>query len=97
MKNEPEIIKELRREEKVGKLSSIFQTYHKELEISEEISKKTSNENIKDIKQDVKIYDFGLKSAQQRDSSDSESTDLKEIFYHTFTSGWRNGHYTVEN
>ena len=81
MKNEPEIIKELRIEEKLGKLSKISQISYQDLDIYDNKSKKIPIENIGSIKDEVKNYDFNLKSTQQRNLLSNKTTDIKDILF----------------
>ena len=76
MTDEPDIIKELREEEKLGGLHGRSHGDYDELELPKEAVEEVSDENIL-----VGEDDFDLKSTQYGDSPDDESIDEKELLF----------------
>ena len=75
MKDEPEIVKILREEEKLGKLYGKAQSAHEELEIPKELLEDVPNKIIRVGEDDVKKREFDVELAQYADLLSREIFD----------------------
>ena len=80
MVDEPEIVKELRDEERLGKLQGQSQSSFGELEMSEEVLEDMSDESIS-VMNDAENEEFVLESTRCDNFASDESLDEKELLF----------------
>lgn len=77
----PDIVKQLREAEKLGKLESSSQGSHEELEIPKDLLEDMSDENVEGFKENVENREFNIEQMQHSSSSGDSSVDEKELLF----------------
>ncbi len=81
MSEVPDIVKQLREAEKLGKLESSSQGSHEELEIPKDLLDDMSDENVEGFKENVENREFNIEPMQHSSSSGDSSVDEKELLF----------------
>lgn len=81
---EPDIVKMLREEEKLGKFDMISQQFSREIDSSGEVSKQILDKDPLAIDKTLKNKDLEIKSKKIDKSSIVKSPDLKKIFFQDY-------------
>ncbi len=82
MTDESEIIKEMREEEKLGRLHGQSQGTYEELEFPEELPKNTSDESAEFFSKDFENREYDVELAQHSSLSEDMLADEKELLFH---------------